>query len=237
MATETLYPDALITATGFTSPNVSQINGVEDGTWMLSNGDDNQELRVSFPTPSGNPTTGTGVQSFRAYLKKSATGGGDPTYTAELYETGGSTALQTLASGVAVTSATGVAVTLSWNAANLATANGSAVELRLTFVKGGGGPNERNMDVDSVRWNVDYSAAASPISGTAALAVSANGVLGGWGALAAAPEIDLAHAAALVGVGVLTGAGSVTIAVSGALESPGPTVAVLLHTLRMRRYA
>ncbi len=168
MATETLYADGLITQTGLVG-SISDINGVEDGVWLDWDDSTNQSiLRTSFPTPTGNPTTGAGLQTFRLYLRKSGTGGGDPTIgVMELRETGGGTALQTITpSSTTITSTTGVAVTGDWDAANLGTVDGSAVELYITFDSGGGGPNERGIDVDSVRWDVEYTAPAQFIDPT-----------------------------------------------------------------------
>ena len=50
------------------------------------------EMRAGFATPSSAPMTGAGLQEFRVLLRKNATGGSDPTYDIELWETGGGSA-------------------------------------------------------------------------------------------------------------------------------------------------
>lgn len=164
MATERKAPDAIISSSGLNvSGGIAYIQDdpdSADANWFTTTAT-NGALRISFPTPTGNPTPGAGVQEFRVRLRKNASGGGDPTYTAELRETGGGAALETLATDVALTSADpGAVISLPWNAANLGSADGSAVELYLVFTKGGGGPNERNVEVGAAEWNVDYSVAA-----------------------------------------------------------------------------
>ena len=195
MATERKSPDAIISSAGLdVSGGIGYIQDdpdSPDGNWFTTSGS-NGSLRVSFPTPTSNPTTGADVQEFRVQLRKNATGGGTPTYSAELRETGGGTALQTLATDATIdTTGTGSVVSLTWDASNLATADGSAVELLLTFTKGGGGPNERNVEVGAAEWNVDYSAAAVPTN-TLARA--------GHSALASARKIAVCSIVAAVGV-------------------------------------
>lgn len=168
MANETLYPDAILVQTGLAG-TISAINGAEDGTWLTSSGS-NGELRVSFPSPSGPLTDGANLQTFRFYVRKNAAGGGDPAITSvELYENG--VLRQTLVSSKStITSATGEVFTDPWDASNLV-GDGSGVEVRVVFTKGGGGPNERNVELDSVSWIVDYTIAAptvnsGPVSGS-----------------------------------------------------------------------
>lgn len=162
MATETQSPDAVISSAGLdVSGGISVVQDdpdSPDANWFTTNASDGS-CRLSFPTPTGNPTTGADVQEFRVLLRKDAAGGGTPTFSAELRETGGGAALETLATDVSEDSTTGTVHSLTWDATNLATADGSAVEILLTFSKGAGGPNERNVEVGAAEWNVDYTAA------------------------------------------------------------------------------
>jgi len=223
VATETLYPDAIITQTGL-SGAVSTVNSAEDGTWMTTNAS-GSTLRVSFSTPTGNPTTGTGVQSFRLYVRKNAAGGGDPIIdSVELYE--GGTLRQTLGgTPITVTSATGTAYTFSWDAANLVTADGSGVEIRVVASKGGGGPNERNVEYDSVSWAVDYTVAATVIdsgavSGSGAGTSSAAGIRAVLGVVSGAAGVGTAASTGVLNVDAdATGNGAGTGTASGLLTS------------------
>jgi len=95
-------------------------------------------------------------------LRKNAVGGNNPTYDIELWETGGGAPLATLARGVALSSATGTVVSVTWNAALLGTASGSAVELRIVGHRSGGSPsNRRTVEVGAVEWNADHQGTPS----------------------------------------------------------------------------
>ena len=161
MALETLQPDVLITQTGLTG-SVSDIQETDilnpDANWLTTNAS-SSVMRNSFGSPTGNPNTGVGLQKIGVRLRKDASGGGDPTFTLTLEE--GGTLVTTLATDVTVTTiGDGTYFSYTWDAVNLSTADGSDVEVRIVGTKGGGGPNERNLEVGAVEWNVDYSAGA-----------------------------------------------------------------------------
>ncbi len=112
------------------------------------------ELRVGFADPWALLQTGPDVQEFRVLLRKDAAGGNDPTYDLELWETGGATPLATLVSGATLSSDTGVVVSATWDASLLATADGSAVELRVVGHRSGGQQSKRRtVEVGAAEWN------------------------------------------------------------------------------------
>ena len=77
----------------------------------------------------------------------------NPTYDLELWETGGGSALATIASGVTLSSDTGTVVSGTWDAALLASADGSAVELRIVGNRSGGNPNHRRtVEIGAAEW-------------------------------------------------------------------------------------
>jgi len=160
MATETLFPDAILTQTGLVGSvtDIDEDPDSPDANWLTTNAS-NGVLDVSFPTPTGSPDTGAGVQEFRVLLRKDAAAGGDPDVIASLRESAGGTDLQVLATNVLVTSSTGTVLSWTWDASNLGTPDGSSVVLHMTFQKGGGGPNERNVEVGAIEWNVTYTGA------------------------------------------------------------------------------
>ncbi len=120
------------------------------------------ELRAGFPTPATAPATGADLQEFRVLLRKDATGGSDPTYDIELWETGGGAALATLVSGATLTSDSGEVVSATWDASLLGTADGSAVELRVVGIRSGGSPsNRRTVEVGAAEWNAKLDAPAA----------------------------------------------------------------------------
>lgn len=228
---ERIAPDAIISSSGLdVSGGVGTIQDdpdSPDGNWFTTTAQDGS-LRVSFPTPSADPQTGAGVQEFRVLLRKDASGGGTPTYSAELRETGGGTALQTLATNVSVTSTTGQVESLTWDASNLGTADGSAVELVLTFTHNGGGPNERNIEVGAVEWNATVVTAGQTLTGTPAagsVVATIGALLVGAVTLAGSPAVgSTAATTGALSPGVLALAGSPAVgsaaATTGAL-SPG----------------
>ena len=175
-ATERQGPDAEITTAttaliGDTSgacdsnnckPDVDDDPDSPDGNWTVATGNNvNTALRCSFGTPTGDPTVGAGLQEFRAQVRQYDGGqGGTPQARVELWESG---ALVRAGSDTNITSDTGQVLSFTWNANELATADGSAVEIKVVGTKSGGSPGNRNtVDVGAVEWNIDYTAGASP---------------------------------------------------------------------------
>jgi len=163
VATETLYPDSVLANTGDYTVSLTTVDEAPDGTWTGNTNTQGITTRFSFPTPSGTPNTGAGLQTLRAYAQIVGTGNGDPTIQIELYEAG---SLVTTQTATTVQNNAGAAwYSLSWDAADLTTGDGSNVEVLVTIVTGGGGPNENSLQLDSVEWTVDYSAAAATLDG------------------------------------------------------------------------
>jgi len=172
LATEDLYPDGL-QASGWTGTAANIDEDIDttapDGA-LLYAPSDNTTVRITFPTPSGDPTTGTDDQQIRVMVGKQdagakSTSGGDPTLDLYIYENG--TSRVTLATAVDVYAAVGNDGILSynWTYSGFTNSDGSGVELYLSNTKGGGGPNERNCYVESVEWIASYTSGATPKSG------------------------------------------------------------------------
>jgi hypothetical protein len=134
--------------TGATVANLDEDPDAPDADWATATALGNTELRIGFPTPSDVPVTGAGLQEFRVLLRKDAATGTDPTYSIELWETGGGAALATLASSVTLTSEAGTVVSVTWDASLLGTADGSAVELRII----GTASVDRSVEIGAVEW-------------------------------------------------------------------------------------
>ncbi len=174
-ATERQSPDAYVTQTNLDgtitdiqddpdSPDANWADAIDEGANVVAH--------VSFPTPSGDPTQGAGLQEFKIWVRKVATGGGTPTVTISLYENGAP-----ISSGATqdVTNLTGALYTYTWDASSLSNADGSGVELYIDGLKVGGGPNARSIDVGAVEWNVDYTDTVAPTYTVAANSVHAGG--------------------------------------------------------------
>jgi hypothetical protein len=159
MATELLLPDAVITATNLTANIADLDEGVDnfDGVYATTNASNaNTLLVLSFPTPSGDLTLGAGLQTFRARVRKNATGGNNPTVRIEVRESG---TIRANSTNTTVTSLTGVDITFTWDASALALQTGVDVEIGIAQQGGGsgGGPaNRRWIETDTADWTADY---------------------------------------------------------------------------------
>ena len=127
MATERQSPDTIAV-----SSNLSGVIGdiqddpdSPDTNWMVASGNSsNVDVRVTFQTPTGNPTVGAGLQTFQAYVRQFDTGQtGDPNCRIELCENG---AIIRAGSETSVTGS-GQLISFTWDASVLATADGSLV--------------------------------------------------------------------------------------------------------------
>lgn len=161
MATERLAPDALLVQTGLTGAvtAIDEDPDSADASWLTTSNNTATTCRVSFPTPTGPPTTGVNGQEFRLLLRKT-NHSTNPTYTVDLYENG--SLVTNLIGATTLSSTTGVVVSAPWNAASLGTANGSLVEVQVTGTPGGGSPGNRaSVEVGAIEWNVTYTPAAT----------------------------------------------------------------------------
>lgn len=158
MTTQVLYPDAA-TATGLTG-TVADIDDDADSStsdvdYLSSSGAAVCVLIASFPTPSGNPTTGAEVQNFRFRARIKGNAGPPQSLTWRLYND----ANATLQSGtVSITSTSFATYTVSWDAANLDVADGSSVRI---YLAGGKATNpsssQWSWEISALEWNVTYS--------------------------------------------------------------------------------
>lgn len=199
MASERRAPDALLVQTNLSGVvgDIQDDTDSPDANWLTAPGSNNEtECRASFPTPTGNPTAGAGLQEFRALVRKT-NHSTDPTVTLELYENGALVA--TLVSAQTVSSTSGVVIAGTWDASSLGTADGSLVEIRVVGTTGGGNPNNRaSLEVGALEWNVEYTAGGGPLdlgslsatatsslSGSVTRSVGLSGSLGGGSSVGA----------------------------------------------------
>jgi len=157
MATERQSPDGLLVQTNLSGvlSAIQDDPDSPDGNWLtyITNNVDTV-CRVSFPTPSGNPTIGAGLQEFKIWVRKQP-GTGTPTVRIELYENGVSKAI--ILANTSVTSPTGELFSATWNANLLGTPDGSLVECYIYGTAVGGAPSKRcTVEVGAVEWNVTY---------------------------------------------------------------------------------
>ncbi len=161
MASERQAPDAILAQAGFSSCAVTDIDDdpdAADANWCIASGNNvNVNVRTSFPTPTGSPDVGADLQEFRFQVRRTAGSGTvDPTARAELWENG---ALVRAGGESTVTSDVGQVFSFTWNANEIATADGSLVECKVVGTKSGGAPAKRSaVDVGAVEWNVTFTA-------------------------------------------------------------------------------
>jgi len=161
MASETLIPDTLAVGTNSTSPVVTDIDDdpdSPDGLWLVWDGNGNTITRVTFPTPTDNPTVGVDLQEFRVLIREDTAGTNSTSWSLELWENG--TLVSALNTGIDPAEG-GVVVSGTWNASSLGTADGSLVECHLDQVSGGtGGPSARKgIEVGAMEWNAEVGTA------------------------------------------------------------------------------
>lgn len=216
MATETRAPDAVLDSLNYTTLTLTDIDEDPDdpdasyGDW---DGNGNTSCRVSFGTPTGNPTAGAGLQEFRVLIQR--TGTANLGWSLQLWE--GGVQVAELATGTL--SAASAVVSGTWDASLLGTADGSAVECRLQQTSGGTGGGRQGIEVGAVEWNVTYSADTAVNAGVVNLTLTE-------------------HAAAVAyDVNVLAGVDTLTIATFAADVALGINVDAAVVELTLATYA
>lgn len=156
-------PDVLIVQTNLTGSvtDIQDDPDSPDANWLtaITEGDDTV-CHVSFPTPTGNPTVGAGLQEFKIWVRQTPGSAKDPNVRIELYEDGGQLAV--IMADTKVTSETGVLHSATWNANLLANTDGSLVECYIYGTGVAAGPNKGTLEVGAVEWNVDYTTGPTP---------------------------------------------------------------------------
>lgn len=154
MAQEREAPDAILEIANLQGSvtDIQDDPDSPDGNWLTAIANNVDSIvRVSFPTPSGNPKVGANLQEFRALVRKYG-GTGTPTARIELYENG---VLLRAGADINITGPTVIA--FLWNANEIGTPDGSLVECRVFGDSVGGAPAVRaTIEVGAVEWNCEY---------------------------------------------------------------------------------
>ena len=160
-ATERQSPDGLLQQDNLSGvlSDIQDDPDSPDANWLTYIANDADTVtRVSFPTPTGNPTVGADLQEFKIWVKKAPSSAtGTPQVRIELYENGVSKGI--LLADTDVTSTTGALYSGSWNANLLTDPTGAGVELYVygTAVSVGAPTAKCTVEVGAVEWNVDYT--------------------------------------------------------------------------------
>jgi len=237
MAAETLRPDGQLSCSGLVTcdflehdddPDVSSVTIDATGNNVST------EYGVDFPTPSGNPTAGADLQEFRAgVIEFDAAQTGTPKARIELWENGA------LVRAGADTNVSVYAILgFTWNASELATADGSLVQCKVIGTRTGGGPGKRNtVRIGHIEWNAEVDVAAvtgdgssdgtSTATGDGVSTAAADGASAGAatatgdGASAFVADGSSAGAATITGEGASTFAGDGSAAGLAAVTAVG----------------
>lgn len=154
-----LAPDAILEQTNLTGSlaNIQDDPDTPDANWLTANADTDSIARVSFPTPTGTLSSGSGIQNFRVRVRSSNTGSASSgTVALQLYENG---VLKTQTSLTLAGTSAGTVLQYAWDAASLG--GSSNVECRVvgTGVYGGNAANKFRVEIGAIEWNYQ---AASP---------------------------------------------------------------------------
>ena len=152
MAIERKSPDALLVSTNLTGSITVIVDdpNLSEGDWLSATDETLDTVaRVSFPSPSGNPTAGPGFQEFK-FLSRLTSSASPCAYSVDLYEDG--SLVGNLDSGT-ITSTTGQLITAVWDAADLGTADGSLVEAQITITAN----VDTTGEIGAIEWNVTYT--------------------------------------------------------------------------------
>jgi hypothetical protein len=209
MSSETLAPDAILVQTLLDGAvtDIDEDPASPDGAWLTYNAasSNNTDCRVSFPTPSGAPNTGAGLQTFRVRIRKNSSAGNATTWSLALWESGAQVAV--LATGTTTALNPGEVVSGSWDASVLGDASGAGVECRLEQTGGGSsgsGAARRRIELGAFAWDADYTASEPP-----------NDILGQSDGVTTV-------AATLAGTGSISGTSAGVTTITGAFVAPVP---------------
>lgn len=163
---ETLAPDAIVAETNRFSIALSAVQehpSAHNGSAHIpAEFGDPWMVRYSFPTPASAPAAGggdRGYQAFVLWVLESGVQGlppDNPTVRARLFEDG----VERADLGTKVVHGPGAFI-FGWDAADLETADGSAVELQLDMTPGG---VAYYASIDSVAWEVLYESAVTGLA-------------------------------------------------------------------------
>ena len=158
MAAETLRPDVQLSCVGLVTCDVLEHDedpDVSSVTIAATGNNVSTEYGVDFPAPSANPSTSADLQEFRAGVEEFDSGQtGTPQARIELWENGA-----LVRAGTNVNVSVYAVLSFTWDAAELATADGSLVQCKVIGTKSGGSPSSRNtVNIGHIEWNAEVDA-------------------------------------------------------------------------------
>lgn len=160
MATETLFPTAVISSGNVDNAAVNRVNedidtGSPDTDFVQWDESGNVSVYYSFDTPTGQLTTGAGLQNFRVRWRKTG-GTNTPQVQVAVVENGTTRATSATQN---ITNTAFAEFSFTWNGNILALQNGSGVEIQINQLSGGsggGGRRRAGIDISAINWDLTY---------------------------------------------------------------------------------
>jgi len=229
MTAERVVPNAELSDVGMVASVVTDHDGDPDTDTACTAATSNNiatEYGVDFGLPTANLTIGANLQEFRAGVRQFDTGqSGVPTARIELWENG------SLIRAGGENNVTGAQQVISflWNANEIATIDGSLVQMKVIGTKAGGNPATRNaVDIGQMEWNADYTAGTSVTvvlagqgitssEGSVTVRVDATAILAGQEVASAEGGLTVRGdaLAILSGQGITSSEGAITVDAGG----------------------
>ena len=178
MPNETLKVTSIIVKSGVQGTDVANITSLEldDTDYVLANNNNTSiDVRVGFDTPTG-PLTAAATQTITVVARQFNEGQtGTPSIVLEVWEVGGGAAIASTASADVLVGDNTYAITFTDT--DTVDDTGAGLELRIIGTKSGGSPGSRNaVNLDFVKWDVDYAVGGAFQT---AWAENANELIGG----------------------------------------------------------
>ena len=222
MVAETLRPDGQLSCAGLATCDFLEHDDDPDVSSVTINATGNNvstEYGIDFPAPSGNPTIGAGLQEFKAGVVEFDSGqSGTPNARIELWEGG---ALVRAGSNTPIS--TYAVLSFTWDAAELATADGTLVQCKIIGTKTGGSPSARNTTrIGHIEWNAEF-VTTTVVTGAGSSAGAA--IVTGAGVSIAAGDGSSAGVANVTGDGISIFAGDGISAGAATVAGDGISIA------------
>ncbi len=180
-------PTSIVASSGITGAVTDVDEGIDaasDSAYIKPTGSSGSYVTLALANPSANPRAGARRQAFALRVKASVDTSGDqaytrPSVTVELYENvGGVSTFRATLGTKAVFGTAAHLLFFSWNASDLATANGSDAQVRVEFT----GTATADAWLDAIEWQCE----SDHITGTTIVAET------GWSTILPDPLSGLA---------------------------------------------
>lgn len=156
MPTERLAPTSFASTANLNGAvtDIDEDPDTPDADWMTTTSGGAAGFLANMADPSSAPSTGAGLQEFKLWLRKNATGGNTVSFECTIREANTQRAVVIGSTNLADSTA-GELFSGTWNASVLGTADGTAVQMRFDQTGGhtGSGGVRRYIEIGAIEWN------------------------------------------------------------------------------------